>query len=71
MERAALESLVNQTLLDIENRLLKVRALNAVGTLPAILVALESTGLKASEVRVRENTLEDVFIQLTGRRLRE
>lgn len=71
LERAALEPLVSQTLLDAENRLLKVRALNAVGTLPIILTALETAGLKASEVRVRENTLEDVFIQLTGRRLRE
>ncbi len=71
LERAALDSLVGQTVLDAENHSLKVRALNAVATLPAILAALESAGLKASEMRVRENTLEDVFIQLTGRRLRE
>ncbi|MCP4540230.1 MAG: ABC transporter ATP-binding protein [Chloroflexi bacterium] len=71
MEQAAPGSLVSQISLDVENRLLKVRALNAVGTLPAILTALESAGLEASQVRVRENTLEDVFIQLTGRRLRE
>ncbi len=54
-----------------ERGLLTVRALNAVGTLPTILAALESAGLQASDVRVRKNTLEDVFIQLTGRRLRE
>ena len=51
--------------------LLTVRALNAVGALPAILDALEAVGLQAGDVRVRKNTLEDVFIQLTGRRLRE
>lgn len=54
-----------------ERSLLTVRALNAVGALPAILAALEAAGLQASDVRVRRNTLEDVFIQLTGRRLRE
>ncbi|MCP4534888.1 MAG: multidrug ABC transporter ATP-binding protein, partial [Delftia sp.] len=54
-----------------ERGLLTVRALNAVGTLPAILAALETSGLQASDVRVRKNTLEDVFIGLTGRRLRE
>ena len=36
-----------------------------------ILEALEKSGSQAGEVRVRENTLEDVFIQLTGRRLRQ
>jgi hypothetical protein len=36
-----------------------------------MLTQLENVGVQAGEVRVRENTLEDVFIQLTGRRLRE
>ena len=66
-----LEPLVTQALMDEEHGLLTVRALNAVGALPAILNALEGAGLKAGDVRVRKNTLEDVFIQLTGRRLRE
>jgi ABC-2 type transport system ATP-binding protein len=65
------ESLVDDVRLDQEGKLLTVRALNAVGALPAILDALEATGLQAGDVRVRKNTLEDVFIQLTGRRLRE
>lgn len=51
--------------------ILSVRAPNAVGDLPAILDALRTAGLQPGEVRVRGNTLEDVFIQLTGRRLRE
>ena len=67
----AVEPLVTQALMDEDRGLLTVRALNAVGTLPAILSALEGAGLKAGDVRVRKNTLEDVFIQLTGRRLRE
>jgi ABC-2 type transport system ATP-binding protein len=66
-----LESLVSHALLDQKRSLLTVRALNAVRTLPAILAALETSGLQAGDVRVRKNTLEDVFIQLTGRRLRE
>jgi ABC-2 type transport system ATP-binding protein len=57
--------------LDMGSHTLTMRALNAVAALPAILDALESAGLRPGEVRVRENTLEDVFIQLTGRRLRE
>jgi hypothetical protein len=39
--------------------------------LPSIIETLAREGLRAGEVRLRENTLEDVFIQLTGRRLRE
>ncbi len=66
-----MEPLVSQAWLDEERRQLTVRALNAVGALPAILDALEAHGLQASDMRVRKNTLEDVFIQLTGRRLRE
>jgi ABC-2 type transport system ATP-binding protein len=65
------ETLVSDALLDKERGLLTVRALNAVGTLPAILDVVEAAGLRAGDVRVRKNTLEDVFIQLTGRRLRE
>ncbi len=47
------------------------RALHAVSMLPAILEKLQAAGLVAGEVRMRANSLEDVFIQLTGRRLRE
>jgi len=50
---------------------LTVRALNAVALLAEILDALAAAGLQPADVRLRENTLEDVFIQLTGRRLRE
>jgi hypothetical protein len=32
---------------------------------------LAEAGLPCAEMRFRANTLEDVFIQLTGRRLRE
>lgn len=49
---------------------LNVRAHNVVPHLPEILNQLTRAGLAFGEVRVRENTLEDVFIHLTGRRLR-
>jgi ABC-2 type transport system ATP-binding protein len=74
----AVRPLINQTVnpdeavrLEEARGLLTVRALNAVSALPAILNALEDLDLQAGDVRVRKNTLEDVFIRLTGRRLRE
>jgi ABC-2 type transport system ATP-binding protein len=69
--KSALSPLVSQALIDTERGALTVRALNALRTLPAVLHTLEAIGLQAGEIRVRENTLEDVFIRLTGRRLRE
>jgi ABC-2 type transport system ATP-binding protein len=50
---------------------LVVRARGVVELLPAVLDALRSVGARPGDVRLRENTLEDVFIALTGRRLRE
>ena len=57
--------------LDLVGNHLQVRALHAVGRLAEILELLKSADLKPGEVKIRENSLEDVFIQLTGRRLRE
>jgi ABC-2 type transport system ATP-binding protein len=48
-----------------------LRGLNLVSLLPKIMEAMTSLGVQPSEVRLRTNTLEDVFIQLTGRNLRE
>ena len=68
---AEIKPLVTQVSLNSKHNQMTVRALNAVSALPVILDTLEANGLQASDVRVRKNTLEDVFIQLTGRRLRE
>lgn len=57
--------------LDTGAKIFSVRALNAVASLPHILETLPACGYPVEEVRVRANTLEDAFIQLTGRRLRE
>ena len=48
-----------------------VRALDVARRLPEIFQTLESIGAKVSDVSLRRNTLEDVFIALTGRKLRE
>ncbi len=49
---------------------LVLRAQAMVGRMPQILDALRQAGVPPREVRLRENTLEDVFITLTGRSLR-
>jgi ABC-2 type transport system ATP-binding protein len=44
---------------------------NIIERLPIIKKMAEATGLTVSEIKLRENTLEDVFIHLTGRNLRQ
>jgi ABC-2 type transport system ATP-binding protein len=53
------------------NHTLVVRARGIVESLPGILNTLNSISAHPGEVRLRANSLEDVFISLTGRRLRE
>lgn len=48
-----------------------VRALDATNKLPEIISRIESVGGDVSDISIRGNTLEDVFIYLTGRELRE
>jgi ABC-2 type transport system ATP-binding protein len=48
-----------------------VRALDATNKLPEIISRIESVGGAVSDISIRGNTLEDVFIYLTGRELRE
>jgi ABC-2 type transport system ATP-binding protein len=55
----------------LTNHTLVIRARGVVEHLPAVLDALRSVNARPGEVRLRANTLEDVFISLTGRRLRE
>jgi ABC-2 type transport system ATP-binding protein len=50
---------------------INVRALNAVSLLPEILERVDGMRARVSDIAIRENTLEDVFIYLTGRGLRE
>jgi ABC-2 type transport system ATP-binding protein len=53
------------------NHTLVIRARGVVELLPAILEALHDVTASPGEVRLRANSLEDVFLSLTGRRLRD
>lgn len=44
---------------------------NIIEHVPKIKLLAESSGLTISEIKLRESTLEDVFIHLTGRNLRQ
>lgn len=50
---------------------LTARGRNLTERLPELLAALRAAGLETADVRLRASTLEDVFLSLTGRRLRE
>ena len=65
----AILKLVPQT--SLIGRTLVIRAKAAVDLLTAITETLRAAGFQPGEIRLRENSLEDVFIALTGRRLRE
>jgi ABC-2 type transport system ATP-binding protein len=70
--RAALAGLLDGASVDAAGGgALHLRALNAVALLPAVVERLAAAGVPTRDVRLRQNTLEDVFLRLTGRRLRE
>lgn len=54
----------------VENSLL-IKHGNVIEHLPSIKSIADIAGLKIDEIKLRENTLEDVFIHLTGRSLRQ
>ncbi|MEN8156120.1 MAG: ABC transporter ATP-binding protein [Bacteroidota bacterium] len=49
---------------------LMIRSMDLVPKIHNIYKLLEQEGVTVAEMRIRENTLEDVFIHLTGKRLR-
>ncbi len=69
--QVALDDLKDRAIVTMTDEILHVRALDIVNLLPLILEKLTAAGIQPGEVRLRENTLEDVFIRMTGRRLRE
>ena len=71
LARERLGDLIQVLSLDDDGRTLRLRLMNAVKHLSGILDILAGAGFKVGEVNLRANTLEDVFIQLTGRSLRE
>jgi ABC-2 type transport system ATP-binding protein len=56
---------------DDRTELLSLRGPSIGEKLPALMKAVQQSGGQVGEVHLRPNTLEDVFISLTGRRLRE
>jgi ABC-2 type transport system ATP-binding protein len=67
----ALHGLAGEITLDVPAQLLHIRLLNAVSHLAAIIASLKTAGFLPGQVSLRANSLEDVFISLTGRKLRE
>jgi ABC-2 type transport system ATP-binding protein len=55
---------------ETRNNVVTLRAKNIIEKLPQIIETIQAAGGQIGEVHLRENTLEDVFISLTGRRLR-
>jgi ABC-2 type transport system ATP-binding protein len=53
------------------NHTLILRGRGLIERMPELLQVLHEEGVKTSDVRLRANSLEDVFLSLTGRRLRE
>ncbi|BDZ71854.1 ABC transporter ATP-binding protein [Methanobacterium petrolearium] len=53
------------------NGQINIRALDVVGKLPRIMAEVEILGVRVVDLSMRQNTLEDVFIELTGTGLRE
>jgi hypothetical protein len=53
------------------NHTLVLQGVDMVMLMPQIMECLKSKNIPILEMKLRENTLEDVFITLTGRRLRE
>jgi ABC-2 type transport system ATP-binding protein len=68
--RKALLGLGDGIRVDIIDGNLNLHASDVLTLLPKITERLAAIGVGCGEVHVRENTLEDVFIKLTGRRLR-
>lgn len=50
---------------------LTIQSRNMIEKIPLIYKILEDENIQVSEMNMRENTLEDVFIHLTGRTLRQ
>jgi ABC-2 type transport system ATP-binding protein len=67
----ALAFLGDRAKITVIDDLLQIRALDLVNILQRILNRLSEESIQTEDVRLRKNTLEDVFIQLTGRRLLE
>jgi ABC-2 type transport system ATP-binding protein len=71
LARSMLQEFEEQLRVSGAEGVLYIHAVDVVALLPQILERLRLGGVPIGDVHIRENTLEDAFIQLTGRRLRE
>jgi ABC-2 type transport system ATP-binding protein len=56
---------------DLDAGTVSLRVVEGTGTLPGLLRALDADGVDVQAAEVRRPTLDDVFLTLTGRSLRE
>ena len=49
----------------------RCRSMSRIETIPALLAAVQQNGSRLVHLTTRQASLEDVFVQLTGRHLRE
>jgi ABC-2 type transport system ATP-binding protein len=54
-----------------DGAIVRLRAADGASAVPALLRAMEEAGIPATSVEVRRPTLDDVFLELTGRSLRD
>lgn len=66
-----LSGVTGDIFLDAPIQILHIRLLNAVSHMAVILNTLTEAGFQPGKVSLRPNSLEDVFISLTGRKIRE
>jgi ABC-2 type transport system ATP-binding protein len=70
IERVRTELLSRAYELSGDAGLLIIRSKDLVNRIPEIYRLLEREGISVAEMKIRENSLEDVFIHLTGKSLR-
>jgi hypothetical protein len=51
--------------------LIIIKSIHLIDKIHGITSLIKEAGLTVKEIKLRENTLEDVFIHLTGRMLRQ
>jgi ABC-2 type transport system ATP-binding protein len=66
-----LRTLDGVTAVRVENATLELTSRELRRTVPVLLALIERRGLKLAELRTHSATLEDVFVSLTGRHLRD
>ena len=60
-----------QSVLDSTGKTLTVNSRRPAATLVDLIKWIDQSGLELVDVHLKKPTLEDVFIELTGKRLRE